>query len=362
VGGMPVLARTLMAFDAAVSVDELVVVAQPEDFEIFGGLLDRYRITKPVRFAAGGSIRRQSVANGIAVAAGADYYAIHDGARPLISPALIDQTVAAALACGCAAPAVPVKDTLKTVNSDGMVTGTPDRGAFLAVQTPQVLSREIYEAACRRVGEADLTDDCRLAELAGYPVRLIPGSEQNIKITTPEDILLAEAFLGKEAGAMRIGHGYDVHRLCAGRKLILGGVEIPFEKGLLGHSDADVLAHAVIDALLGAAGLGDIGVLFPAADPAYAGADSLLLMRQAMTQVTRAGWQPVNIDATVIAQAPKLAPHIPLMRQQIAAACGIPPDAVNVKATTEEGLGFTGQGEGIAAHTIAMLSQLKIDN
>ena len=157
---------------------------------------------------------------------------------------------------------------------------------------------------------------------------------------------------------MRIGHGYDVHRLVPGRKLILGGVEIPHETGLLGHSDADVLTHAVMDALLGAAALGDIGHLFPNTDPAYAGADSLQLAAAVRDQLARAGWRIVNVDATVLAERPKLAPHIPAMRQNLAAALGVPVDAVSVKATTEEGLGFTGSGQGMAAHAVCLIEPL----
>ena len=156
---------------------------------------------------------------------------------------------------------------------------------------------------------------------------------------------------------MRLGHGYDVHRLVEGRKLILGGVEIPFEKGLLGHSDADVLAHAVMDALLGAAALGDIGKLFPDSDPAYAGADSLVLLRRVAEVLAEHGYGIGNVDATVLAQRPKLAPHIPEMRERLAAAMGIGPGQVSVKATTEEGLGFTGTGEGIAAHAVALIGE-----
>ena len=156
---------------------------------------------------------------------------------------------------------------------------------------------------------------------------------------------------------MRIGHGYDVHRLAEGRRLILGGVEIPFEKGLLGHSDADVLAHAVMDALLGAAALGDIGKLFPDSDPAYEGADSLALLKRVAEVLEENGYAVGNVDATVLAQRPKLAPHIPLMRERLAAAMGIGPGRVSVKATTEEGLGFTGTGEGIAAHAVALIEK-----
>ena len=156
---------------------------------------------------------------------------------------------------------------------------------------------------------------------------------------------------------MRIGHGYDVHRLVEGRRLVLGGVEIPFEKGLLGHSDADVLAHAVMDALLGAAALGDIGQLFPDSDPAYKGADSLALLRRVTAVLREEGYRVGNVDATVLAQRPKLAPHVPLMRERLASALEIDPDRVSVKATTEEGLGFTGTGEGIAAHAVALIEE-----
>lgn len=157
---------------------------------------------------------------------------------------------------------------------------------------------------------------------------------------------------------MRIGHGYDVHRLVPGRKLILGGVPIPWEKGLLGHSDADVLTHAVMDALLGAAALGDIGTWFPDTDPAYRDADSLLLLREVVSLLARKGFTIGNVDATVLAQAPKLAPHLPAMCEKLAAACGVPADAVSVKATTEEGLGFTGSGEGIAAHAVCLIKKV----
>ena len=157
---------------------------------------------------------------------------------------------------------------------------------------------------------------------------------------------------------MRIGHGYDVHRLVEGRKLILGGVEIPFQKGLLGHSDADVLTHAVMDALLGALALGDIGKHFPDSDPAYKGADSLMLAREVAKLLLAQNYRIGNVDATVLAQAPKLSPHIPQMRENLALALGIPTDAVSVKATTEEGLGFTGTGEGIAAHAVCLLEEL----
>ena len=200
-----------------------------------------------------------------------------------------------------------------------------------------------------------VTDDCSLFELTGRPVQLTQGDYANLKITTREDLPRAEQ---KEGNDMRIGHGYDVHRLVEDRKLILGGVEVPFEKGLLGHSDADVLTHAVMDALLGACALGDIGHLFPDSDPAYAGADSLRLLDEVVSRLRQRGYRVGNVDATVLAQAPKLAPYLEQMRRNLAWRLQVPVDAVSVKATTEEGLGFTGTGDGIAAHAVCLVENL----
>ena len=273
-----------------------------------------------------------------------------------------EEAIQAAAQHGAAAPAIPVKDTIKqakggngkTVPEGCMVENTPDRSTLYAVQTPQCFDRAAYLAALDELDEASarlVTDDCSLFELTGRPVELVQGDYANIKITTREDLPRAENG-GKK---MRIGHGYDVHRLVEGRKLILGGVEVPYEKGLLGHSDADVLAHAVMDAVLGAAALGDIGQHFPDNDPEYAGADSLKLACRVAQILKEHGWRIENIDATLLCQRPKLAPHIPAMRANLAAAFGLPVEAVSVKATTEEHLGFTGEGLGIAAHAVALI-------
>ena len=271
-------------------------------------------------------------------------------ARPFISAEVITAALTAAAASGAAAPAVPVKDTIKIADKSGRVVETPDRAALYAVQTPQCFQRALYLQALDAVtGEKAslVTDDCSLFELAGLPVTLTAGDYANYKITTKEDL--------QKEKTMRIGHGYDVHRLVEDRKLILGGVEVPYEKGLLGHSDADVLLHAVMDAVLGAAALGDIGQHFPDTDPAYKGADSLALTREVAKIIAQHGYKVGNIDATILCQRPKLAPHIPAMRQNIADAFGLPLDAVSVKATTEEHLGFTGEGLGIAAHAVALI-------
>lgn len=303
---------------------------------------------KPCCVVDGGETRADSVRNGLAAAEGA-LVAIHDAARPFVSRAVITAALEAAARTGAAAPAVPVKDTIK-VAQGGRVVSTPDRAMLYAVQTPQCFSREKYRQALACVtGEQarQVTDDCSLFELAGMPVELTAGDYGNYKITTPDDL--------KKEKTMRIGHGYDVHRLVEDRKLILGGVEIPYEKGLLGHSDADVLLHAVMDAVLGAAALGDIGRHFPDTDPAYRGADSLALTRAVAALIREHGYTVGNIDATILCQKPKLAPYIEEMRRNIAAAFGVAADAVSVKATTEEHLGFTGEGLGIAAHAVALL-------
>lgn len=360
--GTPVLMHTLTALQATDAVDEILLIAREADIERYRAAAAQHGVTKLCHIVAGGDTRQQSVANGLAaLPPETDIIGIHDGARPLITPDIITAVIHTAADTGAAAVAVPVKDTLKRTDEHGIVCDTPDRTHLWRVQTPQVFAAAPYRAAMADAiaSGADLTDDCQLMERAGYPVTLVRGLDTNLKLTTPEDILLAQAILStqhKEATTMRIGHGYDVHRLVEGRALILGGVTIPFELGLLGHSDADVLTHAIMDALLGAAALGDIGALFPDTDPAYAGADSIELLRHVVARVRQEGYGIGNIDATVLAQQPKLKGHIAAMRQRIADACSVDITAVSIKATTEEGLGFTGTMQGIAAHAVCLLT------
>ena len=360
-GGETVVQRSIRAFAECPLVDEIVLVAGKNR-----AFLEQQAAAcpKPVQVVPGGATRAESAKNGVLAAHG-DLVAVHDAARPFVSEAVIEAAVYAAAACGAAAPAVPVKDTVKrAVRGDGktvpeacMVAETPDRSTLYAVQTPQCFDRAAYLAALEELDAEKarlVTDDCSLFELTGRPVQLTQGDYANLKITTREDLPRP---VQKEETRMRIGHGYDVHRLVEGRKLILGGVEVPFEKGLLGHSDADVLAHAVMDAVLGAAALGDIGKLFPDTDPAYKGADSIALLQEVGRVLARAGWAAGNIDATLLAQRPKLAPYIDEMRGNIADACRVDIAQVSVKATTEEGLGFTGTGAGMAAHAVALIEK-----
>ena len=361
-GGESVLRRSVRAFEECPLVSEIVLVAGNNADWLRAETAD---CTKTVRIVRGGATRAESARNGVLAAKG-ELVAVHDAARPFVSRTVIEAALQGAAEWGAAAPAVPVKDTVKLAGAGNgketpencLVEATPDRNCLYAVQTPQCFDRQAYLAALDELPPERflrLTDDCSLFEQTGRTVRLTRGDYSNLKITTREDLPRPA---DKGVKQMRIGHGYDVHRLVEGRKLILGGVEIPFEKGLLGHSDADVLVHAVMDAVLGAAALGDIGKHFPDTDPAYAGADSLALARAVAELLKKEGWRVENIDATLLCQRPKLAPHIPAMRENLAAAFGVEAGAVSVKATTEEHLGFTGEGLGIAAHAVALIERI----
>ena len=380
-GGRPVLHWTLAAFERCPVVDSITLVVSEENRESAAALVAEAGCTRVAAIVAGGAERQESVLRGLRAAPPSELIAIHDGARPLISPAHIATCIAAAREHGAAAPALPVVDTLKRLDPEGRMRETVDRRSLVAIQTPQVFRRalvlEAHEAALRDGFTG--TDDASLVERLGHAVFPVLGDPRNLKITTPEDLALAETLLGAEGSGvrgqgsegdsirsvltpdpspltpLRIGFGYDVHRLVPGRPLILGGVAIPHPVGLDGHSDADVLAHAIGDALLGAAGLGDLGYHFPDTDARWKGVSSLDLLRHIAGLVRAAGFRPCQVDATLLAEAPKIAPHVPAMRDQIGAALGLPPAAVSVKATTNEGMGFVGRREGMAAQAVATL-------
>ncbi len=362
-GGETVLSKSLRALLECGCIEEVCIVCREEDMEEISRLALALNSGsgKQICFAPAGKDRQESVYSGVQALTGdCGYLIFHDAARPFASPELIAAVCRDALSFGAATAAVPSKDTCKLSDKDSFVESTPPRERLMAIQTPQAFKKELYLYALEkaRTKGQSYTDDCQLIEAAGGRVKLTPGDYKNFKLTTPEDLILARALAGEgRESKMRIGNGYDVHRLAPDRKLILGGVEVPYELGLLGHSDADVLAHAISDALLGAAAMGDIGKLFPDSDPAYEGADSLKLLSEVCARVRQAGFDIGNIDSTVIAQRPKLAPYIDTMRTNIAAACGIDAGRVSVKATTEEGLGFTGSGEGIAASAVCLLTE-----
>lgn len=352
--GVPVIAKTCLAFQVNENITEIVVSTKEEYKEYITALLNEFGITKLKAVVTGGDTRYQSVKNAVGLLLECDYVAVHDGARPLVSQKLINECVDAAFEYGFAVPVLESTDTLKTVDTR-IVTGTVDRSKVFRVQTPQIFRRDAFFDAYNSLEDFAATDDCALIEALGYKVNTCAGAEENIKITHQSDIAYAEFLLKGGSSMVRVGHGYDVHKLIEGRKLILCGVDIPNNKGLLGHSDADVALHAVMDSLLGAAALGDIGKLFPDNNPKYLGADSKKLLREVALIVNNDGYTIGNIDVTIVAQSPKLAPYNEQMVNNIAEACGISTSSVSVKATTEEGLGFTGSGEAISAFAVCTI-------
>jgi 2-C-methyl-D-erythritol 4-phosphate cytidylyltransferase/2-C-methyl-D-erythritol 2,4-cyclodiphosphate synthase len=357
--GRPLVAYCLDAFRAS-NVEEIVLAAPPDAVEAFRGLIADGPSDKTEKVVAGGATRQDSVWAGLReLSAGMDCVLIHDAARPFLRPELIESCAQAARTHGAAVAAVPVTDTLKRA-SDELVSGGVHRRNLWAAQTPQAFRVEVIIEAYRRARKEGVaaTDDASLVEAIGYPVRLVMGSPRNMKITYPEDLALAEILMRAEAGAtlVRCGIGFDFHRLVEGRRLILGGVEFPGPRGLHGHSDADVLAHAVCDALLGAACLGDIGRHFPDSDPQWEGADSIELLRLAAGMVAAAGFRAVNVDAVVVAEEPRIANHVAPMRQRLADALGIPPDRVSIKGKTAEGTGTIGAREGIASQAVCTIA------
>jgi 2-C-methyl-D-erythritol 4-phosphate cytidylyltransferase / 2-C-methyl-D-erythritol 2,4-cyclodiphosphate synthase len=359
--GRPMVAWSLRALEQAATIGPVVIVAGSHTLEAVGRLVREEGLVKVRSIVAGGERRQDSVRAGLeALPEGIEIIVIHDGARPLASPELFDHCAAAAAESGAAIAAIPIADTLKRVDEE-IITSTVDRTALWAAQTPQAFRLELLRQAMTLGSEETVTDEASLCEVAGLPVTVVPSSLVNLKVTHAEDIPVAETLLrashGSQphAGPMRTGIGYDAHRFGAGRRLVLGGVEIAHDRGLEGHSDADVLLHAIADALLGAAGLGDIGGHFPPSDERFRDADSQLLLREVVSLVQEAGWVPGNVDATILAEAPRVAPYVPLMRERIALCLGLPASVVSVKATTNEGMGFIGRGEGIAALATATL-------
>lgn len=354
--GEPVIRHTVRAFCKADKIDGVVVVASADETEQMRAAL--CGLEKVCAIVPGGSTRQESVKNGLdALPKEARIALVHDGARPLISRELIARCIRQTEDCGSAVVCTPVTDTVK-VEKDGCVVRTLDRSQLRAVQTPQCFFagelKAAYEAAAR--DGVSVTDDASVMEHAGHSVHLLESSEVNFKLTTPEDLRRAEDIIGERKFMQRLprtGFGYDVHKLVSGRRLILCGKEIPWEKGLDGHSDADVAVHALMDALLGAACLGDIGRLYPDNDPAFEGADSMKLLADVLRRVKDAGYAVVHADVTIVAQKPKLMPYMDEMRRNLENAMA--GAQVNVKATTTERLGFEGRGEGISAQAVATI-------
>ena len=358
--GKPVLWHTINVFTQLPQIRQILVTVSPGNADRVSALLQQTVVDIPWQIVAGGAERQDSVRNALAmVFPSVELVMVHDGARPFAEPACVLQSMRMAAEVGAAVVAAPVKDTIKRSDAGGNVELTLDRSCLWQVQTPQTFRRDLLLAAHARAAAAGVTatDDAALVEWAGGSVSLVRGSYFNFKVTTPEDLVLAEAVAAERRGRRmpRVGFGYDVHQFVAGRPLMLGGVEVPYDRGLEGHSDADVLLHAISDALLGAAGLGDIGKHFPDTDPRYKGISSLLLLREVCRKLDETGYRTQNIDAVIAAQEPKLAPYIGAMNTAIAEAVGIAVSQVNVKATTTERLGFVGRKEGIAAQAVVMI-------
>ena len=356
IDGRSVLARCLDAFARAELFDGIALVISRQDEGLFEALC-REEGPFPLvrRVAFGGASRRESAYNGLQeLPEDTEWVAIHDAARPFVSREVIRATLESAKAWGSGVISTPVVDTIKQILPDGSVA-TPDRTSLRAVQTPQTFDYPKILAAHQRAAQEDLavTDDAMLFEHYYGFVRLVtaPGAEENRKMTTKADFESRSPCVPD----LRVGMGYDAHRLKAGRRLVLCGVEIPHDRGLDGHSDADVAVHALMDALLGALGEGDIGRLFPDNDPQYKDIDSMKLLATVMRRVRERGYRVGNADITIVAQKPKLQGFMPRMRTNIAAGLGVAEDRVNVKATTTERMGFEGEELGISAQAVATL-------
>ena len=349
VGGVPAVVRCFRAFQKAVK--GIVLVTRAGDKEDFMEAMSSHGCT-PLAVITGGADRQASALNGLmALPTDADIALIHDGARPFVTEKVVRRVIESVEKYGSGVAAVPARDTIKRADADGNVLETLDRNALWQMQTPQGFFVKDLLAA-HAIAQARYTDDAALMEAAGHSVRLVQGSPDNIKLTSPEDLRMVNGMM-----TPRIGTGFDAHRLVEGRDLWLGGVKVPYEKGLLGHSDADVALHALMDALLGAAAMGDIGKLFPDKSPEYKDISSVLLLRKVGKRLKDEGFTVGNVDVTIVCQAPRLSDYIPAMREVIAYTLGIPQGQVSVKATTTEHMGYEGSGEGISAQAVAMLFQ-----
>lgn len=347
--GKPVLVRAVEAFKKVAAVRQIVVVTSAENRE----LLKQY--FPDLTFAQPGATRLASVMSGVAALDGrVQAVAVHDGARPLVDPQAAARCLAGGFAHGAAVLAVPVKDTIKQVRG-GEVEHTPERGLLWAAQTPQCYRAEVLRRALDKFGHLqDATDESQLVERLGVRVKIEPSDYKNLKITTPEDLIMAEAFL--QSGArLRTGLGFDLHRLEAGRKFIIGGVEIPYAKGFAGHSDGDVVLHAVCDAMLGALCAGEIGLLFPPSDPSIKGIDSKKIAARVLEIVHQRQARPVHMDVTLVTQEPKISPHYGAVRASLARIFEMNEADVSFKSKSHEHVGEIGRAEAAMCHAVVTL-------
>lgn len=353
--GSTVAELSLQCFVSMPEVESVVLVLGADSFQEHGARLSGGK----VKVVEAGPTRMGSVRNGFAaLPPSVEVVAVHDGARSMITPEIVRATLAEAARSGAAVAAVPVKDTLKIVeNGRKLVSETPDRSRFWAAQTPQAYRYSVLKEALEKfVSDADATDESQLVERCGHKVSLVESSYENFKITTPEDITMASAIIEARAGGRResrTGFGYDIHRLVEGRELWLAGVKVPHDKGLLGHSDGDAVLHASCDAVLGALGLGEIGIAFPPTDPRFKGLASKEIVANTLGKLAACGGELVHLDATLIAEEPKLKPHYAALKASLAALFKLPESRVSLKAKSNEGLDAIGRGEAIACHAVA---------
>ena len=363
--GRPMLEWTVEAFLSSGCFSGVVLALGPENLAKYGRAWEK----RGVRVAPAGATRTGSLRNAFKLLGPeAALVAVHDGARPLVDRDLIERCLAKAASEGAAVPAVPLKDTVKRLAPGGAeFESTPDRAGLMAVQTPQCYRRELLEKLLARAADGkDYSDESQVLEKLGVRAAVVPSSYRNIKITTPEDMVIAEAFMKKAekpekaekpakgaAKVARAGFGYDIHRMVEGRPLILGGVKIEHTKGLLGHSDGDVVLHSVCDALLGAISAGEIGVYFPPTDLTLMGISSVEIARKTLEVLASKKAKIVNVDITILAEEPKLKPHYMAIRDSVAVILGLPKDDVSVKAKSREGLGDIGHGEAMVCYAVA---------
>jgi len=355
IADVPVIRPSLARFTGHAEIGAVQPVIHPDDAHLFATASAGLGLLPPV---SGGATRQDSVRAGLAALAplAPEIVLIHDAARPFVSAALVSRAIAAAAAKGAAVPALPVSDTVKKIGPDGSVLETLDRSRLVTVQTPQAFAYPLLVEAHRRAqaaGRNDFTDDAALAEWAGIAVSIFEGEKTNVKLTTAEDFSRAESERQAALADVRIGSGYDVHAFGAGDHVMLGGLRIPHERGVIGHSDADVALHALTDAVLGALADGDIGHHFPPSDPQWRGASSDRFLAFACERVRARGGLIAHLDLTIVCEAPRIGVHRDAMRERIAEIAGVAVDRVAIKATTSEKLGFTGRREGIVAMATA---------
>jgi 2-C-methyl-D-erythritol 4-phosphate cytidylyltransferase/2-C-methyl-D-erythritol 2,4-cyclodiphosphate synthase len=360
--GRPVLARTLEVFFNHPQIDGVVTAIHPDDLELYRSATADLASAKLLPPAFGGDSRQESVLNGLrALASHAPgLVLVHDAARPFVTAGLIDRAIAAAARSGAAIPGTPVTDTIKVVDEEARATATPERRLLRAVQTPQAFNFETLFSVHLQAAEQkrfSFTDDAALIEWADLPVTVFDGDPANIKLTHPADFDEAERRLGGASMTLisRMGTGFDVHAFGDGDHIWLGGLRVPHTRGVMAHSDGDVILHALTDALLGALADGDIGTHFPPSDPQWRGASSDRFLAYAAERVRARGGIIDHLDVTLLCEAPRLGPHREAMRARIAEIVGLRIDQVSLKATTTEKLGFTGRSEGIAAQAAATI-------